>query len=111
MVRELSDRISSLKALCAKHDAKRLWAFGSAAAGTHFDAQSDIDFLVEFDRVQHPVRGFSDPFWMLLADLSDLFDRRVELVELRPFNDRRFATELLNTRVLIYEQDGERLAV
>ena len=113
MVAEVSVQLPLLKRLCQRHNVFRLWLFGSATGRgrANFDAVSDIDFLVEFDRVAHPLRGFSDPFWGLLIDLEDLFGRRIDLVELRPFKDDRFRESIEATRELIYEQDRIRTAV
>ena len=104
MVEAIATKLEDVRSLCQKHGVVRLWLFGSAVKpGVRFDADSDFDFLVEFDRKHVPLRGFSDPFWQLLMDLEEVLGRRIDLVELRPFKDPHFAAELEHTRQLIYE--------
>jgi uncharacterized protein len=72
---------AELEALCRKHHVCRLDVFGSAARGTDFDpAQSDIDFLVEFDR-SNPEAMTLDSFLGLKDSLEALLGRPVDLVE------------------------------
>lgn len=49
MIPELAQRREELAELCRRFGVRRLEVFGSAATGA-FDAESDFDFLVEFDR-------------------------------------------------------------
>lgn len=67
---------AKLAELCRRHHVQELAVFGSAARG-EMRADSDIDLLVEFlpdaeiDLVDHAG---------LMLDLSDLLDRKVDLV-------------------------------
>jgi predicted nucleotidyltransferase len=105
MVPEVASKLEPLRALCERHQVQRLWLFGSAIDGeTHrFDAESDLDFLVEIDRSAFPLAGFSDPFWQLMSDLQSLFTRRVHLVELAFIKDQDFRDQLMVSRELLYE--------
>lgn len=64
-----------LAGMCQRHGVTTLSLFGSAVAGG-FDAESDVDVLVEFEpgtRVSYFTLG------ELQQDLSDLFGRHVDL--------------------------------
>ncbi len=65
-----------LTAFCRTHGIRRFAIFGSALRDD-FGPDSDIDVLVEFDPDRTPgLLGFVS----LEAELSDLFDRDVDLV-------------------------------
>lgn len=73
--------------LCRKYGVRRLELFGSAAR-EDFNAESDLDFFVEF----------TDPGWKgsfkrymgLKLDLEELFGRSVDLVELSSVKNSHF---------------------
>ncbi len=48
-VRDIASHRDELRALCRRFHVRRLDGFGSAARGDFDPAQSDLDFLVEFD--------------------------------------------------------------
>jgi hypothetical protein len=79
MIDEIELHREELQALCRHFRVRRLDLFGSAARGDFDPEQSDIDFLVEFDRSapQHPF----DAYFGLKEALEALFDRPVDLVE------------------------------
>jgi predicted nucleotidyltransferase len=64
--------------MCRQYRVKRLELFGSAATGK-FGADSDLDFVVDF-HPQSPADR-ADAYFGLLADLQDLFQREIDLVE------------------------------
>lgn len=75
----IEEHLDEIRAACERHGVKSLSLFGSAVTG-EFDAQrSDLDFLVEFEPQDR--RGFDDVFFLLAADLEQLLERRVDLVE------------------------------
>lgn len=67
----------AIAALCRRYGVRRLAKFGSAANETFEQADSDVDFLVEFE--QHTTDGFGSYFG-LKEDLETLFSRPVDLV-------------------------------
>ncbi|QDU65297.1 nucleotidyltransferase family protein [Engelhardtia mirabilis] len=78
MIDLLSKRLEEVRALCRRHRLRRLDLFGSAATGRFDPASSDLDFIVEFEDEDPVARA--DAFFGLLADLEDLFERRIDLV-------------------------------
>ncbi|MBL7073721.1 nucleotidyltransferase family protein [candidate division KSB1 bacterium] len=64
-----------------RYRVKKIGLFGSYVRGEQ-KKQSDIDFLVEFDRTAFDVNftGYFDNFMELVFHLEDLFGRKVELI-------------------------------
>lgn len=80
MISPIEDRRERLIELCQRFNVKRLDAFGSAAADASFNPEtSDIDLLVEFERMD-PVRH-AKSYFSLLAALQDLFACGINLIE------------------------------
>ena len=71
----LESRRADILRIAAKHGAKNVRVFGSAARGDQ-TSDSDVDFLVELE----PSRSLLDHV-ALLQDLEELLGRRVDLVE------------------------------
>jgi predicted nucleotidyltransferase len=78
----LAGRRSDILAIAARHGARNVRLFGSVARG-EADEASDIDFLVELQ----PGRSLLD-LGGLVAELSDLLGRDVDVVTVRGLNDR-----------------------
>ncbi|MBA4106957.1 MAG: hypothetical protein C0485_14500 [Pirellula sp.] len=74
----IEHRLPAILQLCRQYRVKRLELFGSAATGK-FGADSDLDFVVDF-HPQSPADR-ADAYFGLLADLQDLFQREIDLVE------------------------------
>ena len=71
--RLLSEKREEILRVAAKHGARNVRVFGSAARGDP-GPDSDVDFLVELD----PDRSLID-LGALLMDLQDLLGRKVDL--------------------------------
>jgi predicted nucleotidyltransferase len=85
--------------LCRKYHVVRLDVFGSLVAGD-FGESSDIDFLVEFDTDVNQRRF--DNFFELLREMEQLFNRRVDLVEVGGLRNPYFIKRVKETRRPIY---------
>jgi hypothetical protein len=98
--------IDELSIICQKHSVNHLYVFGSVLAN-RFNAQNDLDFLVEFDEPDNPVT-----FGLLLIkfekELETLFDREIDAVLSRYINDP-FSKKIDQTKVLIYDQRGKKI--
>ncbi len=74
--------------------------FGSAAEGRFREDESDLDFLVEFHKMapgQH-----ADAYFGLLAALQDLFQRDIDLIEIRAIQNPYFRDSVEQNRTLLY---------
>ena len=95
----ITQRASELRSLCERHQVKTLALFGSALR-EDFSAGSDLDFLVEFcplQAVEHK-RAYFGLAWALEA----LFDRRVDLVEVKSVRNPYLKNTIEATQETIY---------
>lgn len=95
----LKTHASAIRQICRKHRVRRLDVFGSILSDA-FDAQSDIDFLVDFDREGY--NGAFEQFMGFKSDLEDLLGRRVDLVVSRSFRNHHFRKEVEETKQFVY---------
>lgn len=88
--------------LCKKHHVKTLYVFGSALRND-FSEDSDVDFLVLFDReiLENPI-DFGNNYWAFLASLEKEFKRKIDLVIEEGLKNRFFIMELNLTKQMIY---------
>lgn len=75
----ITSRQAQLAELCLRHHARKLHVFGSATRADFRDADSDLDFLVDFDEGLAPA-AYSQAFFALKQDLEQLFKRPVDLL-------------------------------
>ena len=75
---EITRKRADVGKLCRKHHVRRLEVFGSATNNTFDDANSDLDFLVEFEDM--PPSQFAQDFFAVKEGLEVLFGRHVDLV-------------------------------
>jgi len=96
----VSEHLDTVRQLCQKYHVARLELFGSAANG-HFDElHSDLDFLVEFETL--PPSARADAYFGILADLQDLFQRDIDLVEAAAVTNPYFKRTLDADRTVLY---------
>lgn len=100
--RLVTDRLMELTSLCARFPVSRLWLFGSAT-GDNFRFDSDLDFLVEFGALNG--RSYSESYFGLLDALEDLFERPVDLANVKNISNPYLWKSILKTRRLLYEVD------
>lgn len=86
--------------LCRRYHVKRLDVFGSAVGSDSIKESSDVDFVVEFARSE--VIDRADQFFGLLFGLEDLFNRKIDLINLKSIRNRYFRENVEAARKLIY---------
>lgn len=96
----VEEKREQIERLCRQYSVTRLELFGSAANGTFDVAKSDLDFLVEF-APSISLNAFHQFFGLQLA-LSDLFDRKVDLVDATTMRNRFFVESVNRNRKLLY---------
>ncbi len=77
MIPTVSEHRAEIAALCHRFHVRRLDLFGSAARKSDFTANSDIDFLVEFEI--SPTSPALADYLDLRDALTSLFGREVDL--------------------------------
>lgn len=96
----ISEYSKELSNLCATYAVKRLELFGSALR-PDFDLEySDLDFLVEFADT-HSLGPF-DRYFGLKEALEQLFQRPVDLVEVKAIKNPYFREAVEKDKVLLY---------
>ncbi|KUG20043.1 MAG: nucleotidyltransferase domain-containing protein [Methanomicrobiaceae archaeon] len=96
----IRDKIRDIASIAARRRVKKLAVFGSAAGDRFKPAESDIDFLVEFEPMT-PVEH-AEAYFGLEKDLAELFDREIDLVELSAIRNPFFRESVEETRKDVY---------
>ena len=90
---------SDLEILCRQYHVKQMYLFGSALT-TKYRPDSDLDFLVTFQDVA-PLE-YADNFFDFRDALSQLFQRKVDLVESQTLKNPYFKSAVEATKVIVY---------
>ncbi|MGM9516630.1 nucleotidyltransferase family protein [Roseateles sp. DB2] len=94
-------RQAQVAELCRRNHARRLHLFGSATRADFRPADSDLDFLVEFD-TSLPPKAYSDAFFALKTALELLFKRPVDLLTPEALRNPYLRQRVEAERVLVY---------
>ena len=101
MTNLVKQHLEELNGLCLKYQVAHLELFGSAVSEEKFDAaKSDIDFLVEF--VPMSPAEHAKAYFGLLAELQDLFEKQIDLVEIKAVTNPYLLESLEKSRTEIY---------
>jgi len=95
----LERNIETLKKLCVKYNVLKLYIFGSML-GDKFREDSDIDFLVTFDKVD--LEEYADNYFDFKFSLADLFNRKIDLLEEKVIKNPYLKQSIDNTKELLY---------
>ena len=96
----LEAKIVEVRDICRRRLVLRLALFGSATGGSFNPVSSDLDFVVQFQRLspsQH-----ADCYFGLQQDLERLFRRSVDLIEPEPLRNPYFRQAVEQSQELIY---------
>jgi len=91
---------NSLAQLCINFGVKRLELFGSASREDFDEQTSDLDFLIEF--TENPIDGAFDRYFDLKEALEHLFQRPVDLVEIKAISNPYFRQAVEQEKILVY---------
>ena len=96
---EINKHIKQIKKLCDANGVKSLFAFGSVLKN-QLRPDSDIDLIVDIDD-QDPL-SYSDKYFDLKFNLEKIFDRKIDLLELKAIRNRFLKKEIDRTKLQIY---------
>ena len=99
----LSPFADQLATLCQRYHVDKLYLFGSATTD-RFAQDSDLDIIVRFLSVDLPPEDRGQLYWDLLTALEQLFDRKVDLLTDKKFDNPYFHQEVEKTKTLIYDR-------
>lgn len=102
MAPEIANNMNRIIDLCKKMEVKSLYVFGSAAREIGFAENSDIDFIIEYDRDKTgmPPNNF-DCFDLWFA-LEDITGRKVDLVIGHAIRNKYFRQSIERDKILLY---------
>lgn len=81
----IEKNIPKIKNLCRKYRVRKLAIFGSATWKLFDPSTSDLDMIVEFEKM--PPSEHAKRYFGLLADLEDLLKKPVDLIESGPIRN------------------------
>jgi uncharacterized protein len=93
---------TQITALCKKFKVKKLYAFGSAVSDKFNQQTSDVDLIVELDKMEPLEKG--ELLMNLWDEFENLFKRKVDLLTDQPIQNKYLSKNIDKTKVLIYEQ-------
>lgn len=109
MIDEISSRKKDFQELCASHQVKTLYAFGSATTNRFDPDKSDIDLLVEIDENDPIERG--EKLISLWERFEDFFQKKVDLLPDASISNPFLRQSIEDTKVLIYDGSKEKVLV
>ena len=87
--------------LCKQYKVTSLYLFGSILT-SRFGQESDVDFLVRFDKQAIKINDYADNFFDFQYALEDLLKRKVDLVCYDAIKNPYFRAEVDAKKQLIY---------
>lgn len=96
----IQQKLPEIVQILKAHKVRRAYLFGSAATGRFHD-DSDVDFLVTFQRV--PFGEYAENYWSLEDALQDLLHRKVDVVVEKTLTNPYLIKRINQTRIPIYE--------
>ncbi len=96
----IANKLNDLKDLCKHYKVKSLHLFGSATT-TEFNSDSDLDFLIAFEK-NISIAEYTDNYFSLQYKLRSLFDREIDLVTENSLSNPYFIQEIEKNKKLIY---------
>ena len=96
----IESKINELITLCKLYKVKSLYSFGSANTN-NFNSNSDLDFLISFDR-DLSISAYTDNYFSLQYKLRSLFNREIDLVTENSLSNPYFINEIEQSKQLIY---------
>jgi len=97
----IKNNIVALEEICKSFNVKRLYIFGSASTGTFDEMQSDIDLIVELEKMDPIEKG--EALLQLWEQFEQLFGRRVDLLSNPQVKNPYLQKGIDSTRQLVYE--------
>ncbi len=98
---ELQNNLNEVTLLMKSHKVRKTYAFGSVCADD-FTKDSDIDFLISFDKNLDPVE-YGTLYFNLANELEKLLNRPVDLLTDYALKNPYFIKEINATKVALYE--------
>ncbi len=96
---ELAPHINDINRLCSLYGVKYLYAFGSVLTNK-FNAQSDIDFLVDFLPLNSA--DYADNYYNFKYSLEEIFKRDIDLLEEKAIKNPYLLQSINSNKKVVY---------
>ena len=103
----IEQKIDSLIQLCQQYGVRKLYAFGSVTTNKFDPDKSDLDLMVELEKMPPLIRGENLIF--LWEALEDLFSKKVDLITDQPIKNPYLRANINRTKRLIYDRESEKV--
>jgi uncharacterized protein len=95
----IRENINKIKVLCASHNVKTLFVFGSVCTD-NFDDSSDIDLLISFNPMGYA--DYADNYFLIADKFEEIFHRSVDLLTDKSLSNPFFIESVSQTKTQIY---------
>ncbi|MDL2262921.1 nucleotidyltransferase domain-containing protein [Bacteroidales bacterium OttesenSCG-928-I21] len=96
----LTAKLQEIEKLCKQYKVHSLYVFGSVNTNS-FNAESDIDFLIAFEK-DLSIEEYTDNYFEMRYSLRDLFNRDIDLVTENSLSNPYFIQSIEQTKQLLY---------
>lgn len=97
----------ALNNACFKYKVDALYAFGSVLTDK-FNQKSDLDFIVSIKSVD-PLE-YAENYFDLKFELEKIFNRKIDLLELRAIKNKVFEQIINKDKKLVYASSDQSVA-
>lgn len=105
----LASYLDELFELCKKYRVEKLYAFGSVVSDQFDPETSDIDLIVELEKI--PPLEHGEILLILWDELEDLFQRKVDLLTIQSIKNPFLKENIELTKKLIYDRKSQEIPV
>jgi len=104
MVELIKNNLERIHDVCKQHHVKSLYLFGSAVKQeSQYKAESDVDFLYQFNKNEIGELEYADNYFNLLFALESLLKRSVDLVPEEKLSNPYFIQRINQDKLKLYE--------
>ena len=100
--KEIDRKTEELIKLCEKFKVKKLFVFGSVLRDDFNIKSSDIDFIVEIDKIPPVEKG--ENLMKLWTELELLYSKKIDLITNMNLKNPYLKKEIEKSRILIYDR-------
>lgn len=102
MAPEVKNNLSKILETCRQMQVKSLYLFGSAARGSDYNNESDVDFLFRFINGSDgmPIGGYD--YFDLLFKLKEITVKKVDLVAEERIRNQYFLKSISEDKIKLY---------
>ncbi|HFA49725.1 MAG TPA: nucleotidyltransferase domain-containing protein [Bacteroidetes bacterium] len=106
---EIEQHMEPLINLCKHFRVEKLFLFGSALTDRFDPKKSDLDFIVELEKMPPIEKG--ELLMKLWNELEGLFGKKVDLLTDQPIKNPYLRKNVEATKKLIYDRQSEKIPV